>query len=405
MMSGQLRANLRLALRTIRLSKGRSLLTLTGIVFGVAAFIVVVAIGEGIKHQVSGQISQLGKDIITVRAGQLDVNAPLGISGGITSAGALSSNDVSVIQQTKDVKLAVPLGVIANAPEISGKPYLAGPVIATSPAFPELIKQGAAYGNFFNDDSSVTSAVVGAGTAQKLFNEDVPLGESFQLLGQTFVVTGVFGSFDSPPFSLSSNFNDAIFIPYQTAQQLTSSHAPIYEILVKPDNPDEVKQVVASLNRRLEKAHGQHDFTVLTQAQSLSVTSNILSLITKLVVGVAAIALFVGGIGIMDIMLVSVAERMSEIGLRKAVGASNRQILEQFVVEAFTLSAFGAAIGSVLALIVDYLIILLTNQNPILSWQSFVIADFVALAVGVIFGTIPAVKAARKNPIAALRNE
>lgn len=405
MLSGQLRANLRLALRTIRLSKGRSLLTLTGIVFGVAAFIVVVAIGEGIKHQVSGQISQLGKDIITVRAGQLDVNAPLGISGGIASAGALGPGDVSLIQQTKGVRLAVPLGIIANAPTVSGKSYTAGPVIATSPAFPNLIKQSVQYGNFFNDTSSVNSAVVGAGTAQKLFSDDVPLGDSLQLLGQRFVVTGVFGSFDSPPFSLSSNFNDAIFIPYQTAQQLTSAHAPIYEILVKPDKPSEVDDVVASLNRRLARAHGQHDFTVLTQSQSLSVTSNILALITRLVVGVAAIALFVGGIGIMDIMLVSVAERMSEIGLRKAVGASNRQILDQFVIEAFTLSAFGAVIGSLLALIVDYLIVLLTNQNPILSWQSFVIADFVALAVGVIFGTIPALKAARKNPIEALRNE
>lgn len=406
MISGQLRANLRVALRTIRLSKGRSLLTLLGIVIGVAAFIVVVAIGEGIKGQVSGQISQLGKDLITVRAGQVGTSsATFGIGQGISSSGSLSASDVNTVQSTPDVKLAAPLSLVASTPSNGNQEYTAGPVLATSGNLPQLVNQTISYGTFFDENSSVNAAVVGAGAAKTFFGSEVPIGDTFQLLGQTFVVTGVFNQFDEAPFSPNANLNNAIFIRYDTFRQLTSQHAPIFEILVKPDKSSDVDKVYASLNQRLAAAHGQHDFTVLTQQQSLNTTNNILSLITTMIIGVAAVALLVGGVGIMDVMLVSVAERMSEIGLRKAVGASNRQILDQFVMEALTLSAIGAVIGTLLALLVTYFIFLFSSLTPLVSWQSIVIADMVALAVGVVFGTIPAIKAARKNPIDALRNE
>lgn len=405
-MAGRLRANVRLALRTVRLSKWRSLLTLTGVVIGVAAFIVVVAIGEGIKNQVSGQIDQLGKNLITIRAGQLNLDAsPLNIINGISNSGTLGSGDVQTVADTRGVELAAPLSLVASPARRDSGSYKAGPVIATNDNLAGIIQQKLAYGTFFDGNDSVSSAVIGAGTAQKFFGEDVPLGKSFSLLGQQFVVTGVFKQFDVAPLSLSANFNNAIFVRYQAVSQLTRSHAPIYEILVKPKDPKQVASTVANITHNLTAAHGQRDFTVLTQAESLKATNNILDLLTKMIAGVAAIALLVGGVGIMDVMLVSVTERMSEIGLRKAVGASNRQILKQFMTEALVLSAVGAIIGTLAGLLFCYLLYLFTTLDPALSWQSIVIADVVALVVGVIFGTIPAVKAARKNPISALRNE
>lgn len=405
-MAGQFRANLRLALRAIRMSKGRSLLTLTGVVIGVGAFIVVVAIGEGIKQQVNNQIDQLGKNVITIRSGQINPGHSLfGLPSGVSEAGSLDSSDVDLIQRTQGVEYAVPISFIADTPSVNGKPYNLGSVIATSGDFNKLLKQKVQYGAFLDTSASVDSAVLSPSASQAMFNSTSPLGDSFSLLGQQFVVTGVMNQLDTSPLSINSNFNNAIFIRYSTAQNITKAHLPLYEILVAPKDGVNVESLASEINQSLEKAHGQHNFSVLTQAQALSATTNILDLITKLVIGVASIALLVGGVGIMDIMLVSVTERMSEVGLRKAVGASNRQILDQFVVEALVLSAVGAIIGSLVALIVCYMTFLFTDVVPKLTWQSFVLADLVAILVGLIFGTFPALKASRKDPITALRSE
>lgn len=405
-MAGRLRANVRLALRTVRLSKWRSLLTLIGVVIGVAAFIVVVAIGEGIKNQVTGQIDQLGKNLITVRAGELNPNAsPLDVISGINSAGSLDVRDIKTVAYTQGVKLSAPLSLVASPVTFGGHEYKAGPVIATNDKLADLMGQKVAYGSFFNGSDSINSAVIGASVAKNFFGEEAPLGESFNLLGQSFVITGVLGQFDVAPLSLSANFNNTIFVPYLAVNELTRSHAPIFEILVKPSDPSDEAKTVSNLQHNLKAAHGQTDFAVLTQAESLKTTNNILNLITEMIIGVAAVALLVGGIGIMDVMLVSVTERMREIGLRKAVGASNRQILKQFITEALVLTAIGAVIGTAAALIICYLIFLFTSLTPSISWQSIVIADCVAIAVGLVFGTVPAAKAARKDPIEALRNE
>lgn len=404
-MAGLLRANVRLALRTVRASKWRSLLTLTGIVISVAAFIIVVAIGEGIKTQVSSQMSQLGKNLITIRAGQISSGLGFGDTGSLLESGSLAPSDLALARSTRGVEAASPLSLVSSTPRYRGNNYQAGPVIATDQNLTSVIGQHLSAGAFLDDTGSVDSAVLGVNAAKAIFGNDLPLGSSFSLLGQQFVVTGILAQFDNAPFSLNTNFNNAVFVRYDIVDQLTNGHAPIYEILVRPTNPSDETQVVRNLNRRLLRAHGQHNFTVLTQEQSLGVTNGILSLLTSATIGVAAVALLVGGVGIMDVMLVSVAERTKEIGLRKAIGASSRQILKQFVVEALTLSTLGAVIGTIIALVVSYLVYLFTSLTPSITWQSIVIANGVAVLVGVFFGTIPALKAARKNPIDALRNE
>lgn len=409
-----IRGNVKMAMASVRSNKWRSFLTMFGIIIGVASVVTVVSIGEGIKHQVGGQISQLGSDLITIRPGELvDRGANGSVSGvnffsGVSSLGSLSQEDLNAVKKTSGVQQVVPLALVTGSVKTDsykGDPPL---VLGTTAALPTLLSQSIGNGSFFPEDTSEQPnvAVIGANVAEKLFGQRVPLGKSFDFLGETFVVQGIFNKFDTPPFSLSTDFNDTIFIPYATAQMLTANNSQLYELLAKPKDPKNLGPVVDGISKALhDQHHGQQKFTVLRQDEGLAVTNNILDLLTRMIAGIAAISLLVGGIGIMDVMLVSVVERMHEIGIRKALGATNRQILTQFLTEASVLSVLGGLIGVLVSLAVAFLIGTFTSLTPVVTWQIVVLATFVSLAVGILFGTAPAIKAARKDPIDALRNE
>ncbi len=407
------RGNLKTAIASVKNSKWRSLMTMMGIIIGIVSVVTVVSIGEGVKHQVVTQINHLGKDLITIRPGQIvDRNKDGVITGvnlfaGYTATGSLTDDDVKAVQDTAGVRTAVPLSIVAGQINFDNKPSTGLTMIGTTPELPSLLRQKLAYGDFFtSSDSNQNGAVIGASVAQDVFGQDVPLGQSFDFQGQTFVVRGVFDSFKTAPFSLETNFNKAVFIPYQLAQELTSKKAVIYEILAQAKNASVADQTAAAVTASIQKSHGnQQDFTVLKANDTLSVTSNILNLLTRLIAGIAAISLLVGGIGIMNVMLVSVTERMQEIGIRKAIGATSRQIMNQFLVEATVLSVLGGIIGVTISLLINVILRVFTSLSPIVSWQVVALAAGVSLAVGIIFGTVPALKAARKDPIEALRNE
>lgn len=403
-----------MSIDSVRGAKWRSFLTMLGIIIGVVSVVTIVGIGEGIKHQVNAQVNELGRDLITVRSGQETKASTTGTLSSLANLlstatyGSLSQQDLQTVQNTSGVKLAVPLGIVSGPIQIGQTTDNNVSVIATSSNLPAILQQQLAYGDFFNGDTSVQPnvAVLGPGAAEALFHEKIPLGSSFTYLGQTFVVRGIFNQFDTDPLSLSASFNDAIFIPYATAQSLTNNNVPLFEVLARPSQSMKTAAAVTAITNSLVNAHqNQEQFTVLRQDESLTATNNILNLLTKLVAGVAAISLFVGGVGIMDVMLVSVAERMHEIGIRKALGATNRQILGQFLTEATVLSLTGGIIGIIVAYIIEFLLNTLTSLTPFIPWQVVVLATAVSLLVGIIFGSIPALKAARKDPIDALRNE
>jgi len=301
----------------------------------------------------------------------------------------------------------VPLSLNNGPVKIGDKEYTPL-VLGTTSAMQSLLKDPIDFGEFFEDDpvNQGDAAVIGHNVATKLFQQRAAVGKSFDFLGQTFYVRGVLKQLDTTPLSLATDFNDTIFIPYATSQKLTGGNGQLYEILAKPSDPHNLNEVAAGISERLRQAsQGQQRFTVLRQDESLSVTNNILDLLTKLIAGIAAISLLVGGIGIMDVMLVSVAERMHEIGIRKALGASNRQIMLQFLTEASVLSLVGGLLGIIVSLIINFLLRVTTSLTPILTWQVVVGSTIISLLVGILFGTAPAVKAARKDPIEALRNQ
>jgi putative ABC transport system permease protein len=405
------RGHIKTAIKSVRIAKWRSLFTMMGVIIGIVSVITIVSIGEGVKHQVAQQVNGLSKDLITVRPGHTDLNQKTGdklnVLTNYSSVGALNDSDYNAVTSTPGVKYAVPLSVIGNTVSTASSRYKGGLVIATNDQLPKVLNQAVGFGAFFSSDELDDNvAVIGKKVAQKLFNQDVPLGNSFTYMGESFVVRGVYDEFTNSPISLDADFNNAVFIPYKTAVRLTKNHASIYEILAQPSNLSNLSGVQHDINANLLNAHGgQQDFSVLKQKDNAGATSNVLNLLTGLIAGIAAISLLVGGIGIMDVMLVSVTERMHEIGIRKAIGATDRQILAQFLTESTVLSVGGGIIGIAVSFIIDFILHMFTSLQPLITWQIVVIAAGVSLLVGIVFGTIPASKAARKDPIDALRND
>lgn len=407
-----LRGNVKITIESLRITKWRSLLTMLGIIIGIVSVVTVVGIGEGVKREVAKQINQFGKDLITVRPGKVGasnhlVAANTDLLFGSASVSGLTEKDLLAIKSANHVRVAAPLSLVSGAVEVDGNTFQDNLVLATNADLPQALNREVPYGEFFKDDGSTGyAAVIGRGVAYHIFKDYVPLGKSFTFRGQSFIVRGMFDEFKGSALSPASNFNNAIFIPYQIAENLTGSRSQMYSILVKPDDIKNTSAAVTSMNDKLLKVHGgEADFTILNQEQSLAVSSDVLSLLTTMIAAVAAISLLVGGVGIMNIMLASVTERMHEIGVRKAIGATNRQILQQFMLESAVLSSVGGTVGVLVSVAAVGVMRAYTSLTPVISWQAIVIAVGTSLAIGVVFGTAPAIKAASKDPIQALRHE
>jgi putative ABC transport system permease protein len=402
--------HLKSGLDSLRGAKLRSFWTVLGVIIGVTSVITIVSIGEGIKQQVGGQIHHLGQNIIIVRPTQLiggsGANSETNAISGLNVTSQLNVKDIDVISRTPGVTASAPLTVLSGTAR-GDRSYNGGFVIGTTSDLPGLLNQSMTYGGFFSsDDNGGNVAILGQHASEELFNEDVPLGRTITFHGQSFIVQGIFNQFTSAPLSQQADFNNAIFIPNDVAESLSKNTAPTYEVLARPDSARHSAGVITRLEQALNKAHGgTSGLAVISGNQNLTSSGNILELLTRLVAGVAGISLLVAGIGIMNVMLVSVTERRHEIGIRKAVGATNRQIMGQFMIEAGVLSLSGGIVGIVLALIINVALRVATDLQPVISWDIVLLASGVSLLVGIVFGTLPAIKAAYKDPIEALRSE
>ncbi len=400
----------KIGLTSVRKSRFRSGITILGIVVGIVSVITIVSLGEGLKRQVSSQMDDMGTNLLSVRPGKIierndkgDIeNVNILASTGIAS---LTQKDVEEIRKDPNVEQAVALGTISGIPRYGDTAFKEGFVVVTSPDLTKTIDYKIEFGSFLdNNMANKKSAVIGANVASKLFNESVPIGKSFNFRDHDFTVEGVFAPVPTSPVSSGADFNDAVFISEPIAQTLYGANVPIYEILIKPKAGVDQDKLIGSLTTALTANHaGQEDFTVLKQDELSLVTGELLKLMTQMIVGMAAITLFVGGIGIMNVMLVSVSERTREIGIRKAIGATNRQIRNQFMAEAIILSIWGALSGLVISGLVHLAIRIFSDLEPVLMWQPIVVSVVFAVGTGIIFGVIPAYKASRKDPIHSLR--
>jgi ABC-type antimicrobial peptide transport system permease subunit len=279
-------------------------------------------------------------------------------------------------------------------------------IVATTPQIRDVLNRDVETGEFYTTpELNKNLAVLGPDVAKSLYGEDSVVGRIIKIKNTEFVIRGVMTRTKPSPLDLvNTDYNNAIYIPIGAAKTLNEGSLGIREIDVKLDDAKASGSVVKAINKTVLAMHGGvQDFSVLEAKDFIGVLDQVFGILTTFVAAVAGISLFVGGIGIMNIMLVSVSERTREIGVRKSIGATNQQILGQFLVEAIILTLLGGIIGVALSLIVTTGLRLYTDVHPFIEPRVIGVALTITLVVGIVFGIVPAAKAARKDPIESLR--
>jgi len=385
--------NVRLAMGGLLGSPFRSFLTTLGVIIGVSAVIITVSIGTGAKRQTEKQIQRLGSNLITV-------------SSGYRSAYSKITNRIlPAIQRCSSVGQVAPQ-ISRSGTASYGSNSLSTTAIGTSANYMEVRNLKIARGVFLSDDdieASTWNCVLGADLATELFEEEEPLGKRVRFDRVRFTVVGVAASQGDTGFSSVDN---ALFIPYTTMQKRITGNKNISTISVQAVGDKEMDaaydQVYATL---LLETGDERSFRLSSQADVLDFAASMTDTMTLLLSGIAAVSLLVGGIGIMNIMLVSVTERIREIGIRKAIGAKERQILAQFIMEAATLSVSGGLLGIAFGFLGSRIVTRIFSWPTAVDTGSVVLGFSLSLAVGVFFGVYPAYKAAGLDPIEGLRHE
>jgi putative ABC transport system permease protein len=377
-----------------------------GVIIGVASVVSLVAVGQGATSGVTKQLQGLGTNLLTVNPGASTTGFTRGAAG---SANTLTVEDAQAIGALD--------GVAAVEPEVSTSQFVVAgsqntttTIIGTTGGYTQVRNFSVWQGSTLNGiavDAKLRVAVLGATTADDLGLTASSIGSTVKIGGLPFQVVGILQAKGSTgPVSQ----DDQILVPYTTVEQQFVPGDKVRTIGISVASADQIDLVKAEITTLLESRHGipvggTNDFTIADQAQLLTTVSGVSDLLTLLLAGIASITLIVGGIGIMNIMLVSVRERTREIGIRKAVGARGRDILAQFLVEALVLSVLGGVFGIVLGVAVSYLIGTLAGWGFVFSPVTPVVAVLFSLAVGIVFGVWPARQAARLDPIVALRYE
>ena len=395
----------RLALSRLSTNRLRAVLTMLGVIIGVGSIVALVAVAEGATSGITDRIQGLGTNLLTVTPGAT--------RSGLTRAARGSAVTLTIADADAIAKLP---GVAAVEPEITTQgPVIAGlqntttSIVGTTPAFPDVRSFSMWQGSFLNQaavDASLRVVVLGATTADDLGLDATSIGKDIVIGGLPFRVIGILQPKGSTgPFSQ----DDQVLIPITTARHYFVPGQTVRSIGVSVASADRITDTQALLTSTLEQRHGTNgtndDFSIQSQAQLLSTFSSVTGFLTLLLAGIASISLIVGGIGIMNIMLVSVRERTREIGIRKAVGARGRDILLQFLVEALVLSLVGGLIGVVLGVAASAAIGALAGWGFIFNPVTVLVAVGFSMVVGVVFGVWPARQAARLDPITSLRYE
>ena len=392
-----------LALSRLSTGKLRTALTMLGIIIGVASVVALVSVAQGATAGISRQLESLGTNLLTVSPGFTRTGATRGAIGSATTLTIADATSLAALD-----------GVAASAPEITtNKLIVAGAqnetarVIGTTPGYLTVFAYDIWVGSFLNEasvDHNLRVAVIGATTADNLSLTEASIGSTIYIGGLPFELIGI-----TQPKGGSTNTDDQVIIPLSTAHELFVGSASVSAIGISAASADKIDTVSSEITATLESRHnittGVDDFTIANQAQLLGTVSGVSDVLTLLLAGIASISLLVGGIGIMNIMLVSVRERTREIGIRKAIGATGRDILSQFLVEALALSLAGGLIGIGVGVVASFAIGVYAGWGFIFNPLTVVIAVGFSLIVGIVFGVWPASQAARLDPVVALRYE
>lgn len=405
------------AWRALRANWARSLLTILGIVIGIVAIVLVVALGQGAQSLILSEIEGIGANAVIVRPGR-EPQGPTGVAETILSD-SLTDRDIVALRNKQNVPGAVSVdpAVLVPGPITYENEVFRGTTFGwTAAALEEIFNIVPEEGSYFSEDDlrqRAKVAVIGWRVKDELFGPSDALGEFIRVRDQNLRVVGVLPK--RGQVSLL-DVDSIVLVPYTTAQRILLGIDYYHEIFVRAAADVSVDTVAADIEHTLREQHGitdptKDDFFVATQQDALETISTVTTTLTIFLVAIASISLVVGGIGIMNIMLVSVTERTREIGLRKAVGATNRDILRQFLLEAVMLTVGGGMLGTSVAVALAALVSAVVRQQFNLHWPfelplgAIMLGVGVATIVGIVFGLYPARQAAHKDPIESLRYE
>ena len=404
-----LKTHFKLAKTAIKENRSRSFLTCLGITIGVASIILILSLMGSISNLIRHEINEIGADLIVVRPTSIK-DVITNVVEELTSSNSyqksnLTLNDVKAIKEVEGVAAAAPIAISTNTITSEKNTFSSVPVLGTNLDFIKIEPLPMKFGGFLTEAHSADTVVLGRTLSLALFNTvNTTVGKTVTIMGEKFMVVGVLEEVNKSINFDNVDFDNALIMDINTLDKITGS-SQIQQINVKAENTDSMAQISDNIKNTLTNQKlGDQNFSVAYGEAITHPASSLFTIISGMLTLVAAISLVVGGIGVMNIMLVSVAERTHEIGIRKAVGASGRNILIQFLLEALILSILGGIFGLILGYFLAFLISTITPFAPHISWSIIAITFITTLSVGIIFGIYPALKAASKNPIDSLKH-
>jgi ABC-type antimicrobial peptide transport system permease subunit len=397
----------RTAVVSLKRSRTRTLLTMVGVAIGVASITTILALSAGVSNILSKQVQDLGGNVAVIRPAERTISfSDFGNAMPQTAytTSPITERDLSLIQENALVEKAAPLMTLGGSVHSKTHTPSRVTIIATTPDFVAITPLSFADGQFMDGSTLENTAVLGNQLAIDLFGTDQAMGKTFSIRGQSFTVIGVLKRQNNPVNINNIDYDQSVMISFTSGKLFNNGAAQIQQIDVKAKPGVQNTKLRDELQKLLTRNHDNQTDTQTLIGDDISRSSNAFFRIINIVMSaIAGISLLVGGIGIMNIMLVSVAERTREIGLRKAVGASNQMIVAQFMIEALIISILGGVLGYIGGYVVAYAISMFLPYDPTFSWFIVGAAAVLSIGVGVLFGLYPAVRAARKDPIESLR--
>ena len=411
-----IKQSIKISLTALLTNKARSFLTMLGIIIGVGAVVLIMSLGAGAQSLILNQIKGLGSNLIGILPGKSEANGPPATVMGVVIT-TLTYDDLQAIKKNvPEIVAAVGYTKALSAVAWGDNSYDTS-ITGCTAEYLNVEGGQVAQGRFFTSDEERSLArvvVLGSVVKQELFGDSDALGRTVKIKKQAFEVVGVMAERGKVAFQ---DYDDQVFTPLLTTQKLINGVNHLSYIRAKVDNENNMDKAVSDVEYLLRQRHeisdtsgATDDFSVRSMTQALDMVTTVTDALKYFLIAMAAISLLVGGIGIMNIMLVSVTERTREIGLRKAVGATNLNIVSQFLLEAVTLTLLGGLIGIVFGIFLSFIISLVVqglgyNYKFIVTWSSILLAVSVSTLVGLIFGIYPAKKASQLEPVEALSYE